>query len=222
MRGRALVVAVALIAAVGRPAASPVATLSPKDIADAIQLGNFGEPRPYALRARSADPNKRNPVDLGSIYTPFVRVALAARAARDAGHVLSPDDVDPKLLEPVVHIAFHWFVKDREHPDSDYAPSQTYWIFKRDIDWSGLPRPANGVDPTSVKRGAEAAALLAAFGAEPPDHTVLVATFPIEALRTDGLFVIYRKFLRQPTTPPYPVQVLTEGEILPDELARWK
>ena len=216
MRGRALVVAVAFAASIPHLIASPVATLSQKDLADAIHVGNFGEPRPYVLRARSTDPSRKSQVLLGEIYTPFVRVALAARAARDAGHVLSPDDVDQKLLEALVYIAFRWFGRDTTHPDSDYALPQVYWIFKRDIDWSGLPRPQQGVDPTWVKRGAEGAALLGSFGAQLPDADYsLVTAFPLESLRTDGLFVIYRKFLPRPPSPPYPVEMLTEGEILP-------
>jgi hypothetical protein len=47
----------------------------------------------------------------------------------------------------------------------------------------------------------------------------LVARVPIELLRTDGLFVIFRKFIPVPANLPYPVQMLSDGEILPDELA---
>jgi hypothetical protein len=134
MRGQAFIIAVAVVvASLARLAGAPIVTLSQKDIADAIQLGNFGEPRPYVLRVRSSDPSRKSEVSLGAIYTPFVRVALTARAERDAGHVLSTDEVDPKLLEPVVYIAFRWFERDTTHPDSDYAPPQLYWIFKRDV-----------------------------------------------------------------------------------------
>jgi hypothetical protein len=74
-----------------------------------------------------------------------------------------------------------------------------------------------------VKRGAEEAALLGSFGAEASDADYsLVAAFPLESLRTDGLFVIYRKFLPRPPSPPYPVEMLTEGEILPEELSLWR
>jgi hypothetical protein len=203
--------------------AHPLASLSQKDVADAIQLGNFGEPRPYALHGRSVDPRRRNAFELAAVYTPFVRVALAARAARDSGHVLTPEDLDGRLLEPLAYIAFRWVARDSEHPDSDYAEPQPFWIFKRDIDPRGLPRSRNGTNPIWVKRGNDATALLASFGAERPyDDVALVAAFPIELLRTDGLFVIYRKFIPFPANPPYPVQMLSDGEILPDELASWR
>jgi hypothetical protein len=176
MRALVLVTIVAVTVPLG---ALPAATLSPKDIADAIQLGNFGEPAPYRLHGRSVDPRRRNAFELAAVYTPFVRVALAARSARDAGHVLLPDDVDSKLVEPSVFIAFRWVARDSEHADSVYAEPQVFWIFKRNIDRRGLPRPRNGTDPICVKRGNDATALLASFGAERPyDDFALVAAFP--------------------------------------------
>jgi len=137
--------------------------------------------------------------------------------------VLSPDDVDSKLVEPLVFIAFRWVARDSEHADSDYAEPQVFRIFKRNIDPHGLPRPRNGTDPIWVKRRNDATALLASFGAERPyDDFALVAAFRIELLRTDGLFVIYRKFIPVPANPPYPIEMLSDGEILPDELASWR
>jgi hypothetical protein len=198
--------------------AHPVASLSPKDVADAIQLGNFGEPRPYVLHGRSVDPGRRNAFELAAVYTPFVRVALAARAARDSGHVLTPEDLDGRLLEPLAYIAFRWVAGDATRPDSDYGLPQVY-CFGRDIAWSGLPMPRNGKDPTWVKREGEATALLASFGADRPyDDLALVAAYPIEMLPTDGRYVIFRKLLASPSLGA----IVSEGEILPDELARWR
>ena len=116
-----------------------------------------------------------------------------------------------------------WFGKDSEHPDSDYALPQLFWIFTRDIDPRGLPLARKGVDPLWVKRDSDASALLSTFGAARPyDDVALVAAFPMELLRTDGRFVIYRRFIPVPARPPYPVEMLTDGEIGPDELAAWR
>jgi hypothetical protein len=55
---------------------------------------------------------------LGFVYTPFIRVALAAQASFDSGRHLRREDV-AQWLEPVVYIAFRWYCcVDRDHGDS--------------------------------------------------------------------------------------------------------
>src|SRR5207249_4046070 len=67
--------------------ATPAVTLTVKDIDDAIQWGTWGEPppAPYLLHNPSPEPGRINPGIIAAIYTPFVRVALTAKTARDAG-----------------------------------------------------------------------------------------------------------------------------------------
>src|ERR1700737_1758941 len=59
-------------------------TLTPKDIDEAITWGMDGVPSPYLLH-HDGPPGKVNPAIVAAIYTPFLRVALAAKAALSAG-----------------------------------------------------------------------------------------------------------------------------------------
>src|SRR5207249_1674417 len=79
-----------------------------KEIDEAIAWGVDGDPTPYLLH-HTGHPGKVNPVIVGAIYTPFLRVALAAKAARIEGRTFSPSDLTPKLVEPVIYVAFRWY-----------------------------------------------------------------------------------------------------------------
>ena len=62
-------------------------TLSPTDIEDAIRLGWYHDPEPYLLRGPGLPWAKTTEgrVTVGAVYTPFIRVALASKAARLTG-----------------------------------------------------------------------------------------------------------------------------------------
>src|SRR5689334_24655473 len=107
----ALAAAIALLPA--RPLrAQLTATLSPQDLRAAIAWGTSGEPAPYPLHHRSPDPAKVNPVIVGVVYTPFVRVALAARQAHDAFRDFGEQDVTPLIVEPLAYVALRWYCCD--------------------------------------------------------------------------------------------------------------
>ena len=71
-----LVVACALLATPVR--AGSTGTLTSKQIDEAIEWGMNGDPAPYLLH-HAGPPGRVNPVIVGAVYTPFLRVALAVR-----------------------------------------------------------------------------------------------------------------------------------------------
>ena len=84
-----------------RGAGQPV-SMTMETIEEAIALGRQTAPRPYALhRWIGGDPD----VHSASIYTPFIRVALASRVATLEGRARSPSNIDRALVEPVLYVA---------------------------------------------------------------------------------------------------------------------
>ncbi|MEW5982763.1 MAG: hypothetical protein AB1806_10390 [Acidobacteriota bacterium] len=65
-----------------------------QDVLEAIRWGVEDRPHPYPL----AYPDERVQRPLGYVYTPFVRIALAAHAAATAGRKLNLDEVPTHLL----------------------------------------------------------------------------------------------------------------------------
>src|SRR4051812_35620180 len=113
-------VACALGAAIALLPARPLhaqltGTLSPADGRAAIAWGHGGEPAPYLLHHRSADTSKENPVIVGVVYTPFVRVAVAATQAHDVFRDFTDDDVTPSMIEPLAYVALRWYCCDPDH-----------------------------------------------------------------------------------------------------------
>src|SRR5579871_1092548 len=73
-----------------------VSRLTPRDINEAIEWGLNGDPVPYLLH-HLGEPGRVNPVIVGAVYTPFLRVALAAKAASQAGRSFAERDVSQVL-----------------------------------------------------------------------------------------------------------------------------
>ena len=101
--GLVLTAAFLLVHSSGSQAGSPQA-LTEKATEEAIAFGRDGTPRPYLLR-HTPGGIKPNPVILGNIYTPFIRVALASYKATLEGRRLSVSDVDTTLIEPLLYVA---------------------------------------------------------------------------------------------------------------------
>lgn len=201
------VVAVVSSLALGAQAPAP---LSPKLIADAIELGTYGEPAPYRLR--HAGGRTPNPVVVGAIYTPYQRVALAARTARMAGRTFTEADVTALLIEPVFYVAFRWYCCGAEQDKDTFNPLVL-------SDYKIALVPARGLSPLAPQNLQEATqpvwirrdvSLLDPFGGVPYDDVVLVAAYPMEALTADRHFVIHRQM------------DVRFGRILASELASWR
>ncbi len=210
--------------------AQPIETLSPQDIAAAIDWGTHGDPAPYPLYLRRADwwvkQNAGRPrKDIGGlVYTPFVRVALAAKAAHDAGLPFTPDDIPPGTTDPVVYVGFRWLrCIDPEHASDpsrcnptgpfDYkiATPRDYWT-RRELSVT-FPRWINR-DVTSV---------LAKFSAQPPyGDIVLIAAYPVSALSAGRNFVIYRPHARTEDPEIMKGWTYLVNEVRPEDPADWR
>lgn len=71
----------------------PRLALTGKEIAEAIEWGRTGRPEAYALRSRER-------VRVGAVYTPYLRVALASRAAAESNQAFTREDVTPRVIDP--------------------------------------------------------------------------------------------------------------------------
>jgi hypothetical protein len=65
--------------------AATQSSLSAQEIHRALAYGRSGEPAPYLLRHDGEDDN---PSVVAAVYTPYLRIALASRAARLLGRRL--------------------------------------------------------------------------------------------------------------------------------------
>jgi hypothetical protein len=166
--------------------------LTRSDIDAAITWGESGEARAYVLHhAQGATGTNR--VIVGVVYTPFVRVALAAAATRAAGRTLSAYDMPPELVDPIVHIAFRWYCCDSIKGDTPLSFNPFAEPFDYRIAVPGDPPVVSTgvtVTPLWVRRDLSA---LAAIGGLPFRDTVLLAAYPLVALSGPSDFVIYRR-----------------------------
>lgn len=183
-----------LIAAVAALTAQPRA-LRRAEIDAAIAFGETREPRPYLLR-HQGQPD--NPVVVGAVYTPFLRVALLAKAAALRGERLTAADVSATVLEPLVYIAFRWYCCDTPPVDGDLAfDAAEPRVVMLPIDERApqfvrftKDERHGAVRPVWLRKGHGA---VEAFGGHVPyDDVVLVAAFPSDAIQPGRPFAIYK------------------------------
>jgi hypothetical protein len=198
--------------------AEPLGNLTREDIDAAIKWGTQGSPAPYRLHHRRPDPAQTNPVVVGAVYTPFLRVALAAKAAHQRGHSFAVSDVPPSLIEPVAYVAVRWYCcVDRDHGDdlASWHPLVPF-DYKIAVPGDRLPRTLNLVTPLWVSRDLS---ILSNFGAEVPyEDIVLIAAYPMSALKADMDIVIYREVREGDRRRVF----VENGRIAAEDLARWR
>jgi len=132
LRGRLML---ALFMGMGSAVAFAQATPapSPVDVKAAIEAAKAPTPpAPYALQgpskpvtrnapldpevARTLDPNKI--LTFGAVYTPFIRAALLARKAADAGRPFGPADIPAEIQDSLTYVAaLPWERTDVTGPD---------------------------------------------------------------------------------------------------------
>ncbi len=200
------------------PAGAQERTLSPSDIDDAIRWGETSNPSPYPLHHAFRE-GTASDVVVGAVYTPFVRVALAAKAAFNTGQHLDKETLAPPLLEPVFYVAFRWYCCDDVHGDQwawhpleplDYyigIPGQS-WGWARNI----MARPLWVRGDLSVLNG---------IGGPPFSDTVLVAGYPMAALSQPSDFVIYRE-IPNPVNPLGPATDAHVGRVTVADMQAWR
>lgn len=186
----AIVVAFVLSIASPLPA-QPLGALTPHDIEAAILWGETGDPTPYQLHHH---PGRQNPVVMGSIYTPYVRVALAARAAWQSGATLKPVDLPATLTEPVVWVALRWYCCDRDRPDpATFTPRVPFDYHVAALGDRAL-RPMPWLRPLESPQWVRSdLSPLVPLGALSYPDVVLLVGYRPEVVARGGDIVIYRE-----------------------------
>lgn len=221
---RQFAIIVAGVLAIGAPAVDAQrSALTPSEIDAAINWGVSGEAAPYALPiwteyVRGVPVVNPPSLILGAVYTPFVRVALAAKAARQSNTSLTPED-GRRMAEPLVYVAFRWSCCDDEHgitPET-FNP---FTPFDYHIAVPGDPPEASrwhlSTPPVWVNRNV---ALLDAFGGAPYPDVVFVAAYPLTVLSTPTDFIIYRQVESRDATRRIDIRV---GRATAKELSQWR
>lgn len=183
-----------------------VAALSVQDIEAAISLASEGRPNPYPIWV----PGQNR--QAGVVYTPFLRVAMAAHAALQRGERLTPVQVPATLTEPLVYVAMWKF------PGSSSAPAlKPVAEIPSTIVLAPKGQNRNGQDPVWVSSDP---ARLREFDRH-IDLTVVevVAAFPVEAVRPQLEFVLIR---RRATESNEEYAVYVPGEIRAPALQEWR
>lgn len=123
---------------------------------------------------------------MGLVYTPFLRVALVARAAQEAGHEFDAASVPAWLVAPVVHIAVRWYT-DCELAGDAIGPAVE--VVRPDAMLRGAEGPG-GITPSSVA----SPEILAHFRQDLPfaDITHVVA-YPIDLLMQDADLIAFNR-----------------------------
>lgn len=205
MRSAAL--ALAVVALTGQRSVVPDVTLSRSEVRQAIAAGRAGSVTPYPLR--SVFPKSRSPA--GVVFTAYVRVALAARAAFENGRSLTEHDLPVEALTPTLLIAMHdGGEPPRELSENPYeirllVPSQH--VRER----SDEGRPALAVTPALpdwMMCDQVRALRISAVG-----------SFPRDWIEPDSQIILYR---RADGPGGHRVEQGTAGIISARELADWK
>ncbi len=177
-------------------------------VVSAIAWGARESPQPYVLRWPGPD---RSPV--GLLYTPFIRVAIAARRAADRGETLNASDLPGALVEPVVYVRFYRTEPPPEYPEAARLPVMFGLVPSQQGNPTYAPRP-----PVWVK---EVEGSILDVGAAGTDGQVFhpVAAFPIEAVRVGYDFVVYRRW-QSNTGTSHVIQ--TRARITEEDVRHWR
>lgn len=132
LRGRLLALFLGLGSAAGVAQTAPP-PLSPDVVNAAIAAAKASTPpAPYVLKGPSKPVTRNQPLDpevaktldpnkiltFGAVYTPFIRAAILARKAADAGKPFTAADVPPEIQDSLVYVAaLPWERTDVTGPD---------------------------------------------------------------------------------------------------------
>lgn len=197
---------VAALSAQGRTGA-----LGTSEIQAAIDFGltSKSAPQPYVMRYAAPEPPNRSTAfgdqvgkgAAAAVYTPFIRIAMAADAARFRGQILTPETVPSALAAAVVHIAVSAaglggcsLDQQVPLPTVVFVPNGTSYWFPgsgyRDLTLNAQLLPEKVIHPTNVSAGSSK---LKEFDApSPPLNVEAVAEFPIDVLRPKLDFLIMK------------------------------
>lgn len=150
----------------------------------AIEAGSEVQaPQPYLLRFAKPDADGEQEVVVGAVYTPFLRVAIAAAERAKAQTTLSLPEAEAILNENVFYAALRWH---QDLASFGSAPPQVVAVPRNSGYFSG----AVGVAPIWIAPGVRATTIL---GREPMwDDVGAIAAFPRELFSPNYDFVIFK------------------------------
>jgi hypothetical protein len=151
----------------------------------AIEAGSAGEaPQPYLLRYAEHDGDGEQSVVIGAIYTPFLRVAIAAAQRAKEQRTLSVPEAEAILTENVFYAALRW--RDQDQMNLGSAPIQVLAVPRN----SGYFNETVGVAPIWIAPGERASTVLR----QQPlwDDVGAIVAFPHELFSPDYDFVIFK------------------------------
>lgn len=155
-----------------------------------------------------------------------MRVALAAKAARDKRERFTPADVKDAWIEPVVYVALRWYCCiDPDHGNdlAAWDPSKPPVDYKIAVPGDRVTRSNARLRVTAVPSWVtHDMSLLANFGgALPYSDVVLIAAYPVGALSTSPDSVIYREW-SSVTFPSGKDLGMVVCRVPPNDLAHWR
>jgi hypothetical protein len=198
--------------------AQPPHVMTLNDVEAAIEFGLSKEPKPYPVR-HIERPGKTPRTIIADVYTPFVRIAHAARQAKASGQTMTPASVPPGLLEPVIYVSFRPACKTQEWLLS--AAYDEYEVLNPGFQFPEMTvsavNPRLTHRPLSVSRDPH---VLAEFsGTHVCERSVLVAKYSIEALFSGHDFIVSRTARLRNGSISIDYQM---GRVLPSELVTWR
>jgi hypothetical protein len=164
------------------------AQLDDRLLREAVALGESGKPEPYWLYPRPG-PRTAN----AAVYTPFIRVALAAYAAAQRGERLSTGTLPDWVKDPAVHVVVRAQNSSGVHemffPDD--PPLARTPITQIALVPHGKPPGSTFIEPKWLTRDLS---YLDAIGGAPFPNAVAAAAFDARAMVQDvDVFGWWRK-----------------------------
>jgi len=199
LRGRLLALFLGLGSAAAFAQATPPTPLSPDVVAAAIAAAKAPTPpAPYLLKgaskpvtrgapldpevAKTLDPNKI--LTFGAVYTPFIRAAMLARKAADAGKPFGPADIPAEINDSLIYVtALPWERTDVTGPD---RLVDTIFVI---VTPPGSTDRAQIVQPVWVKP--ETTVLRNALGPSVPERAMLAAFAPGSIQAGKDFVIVY-------------------------------
>lgn len=180
---KAFVVKALVLAVAATPGLAQPRVLSPGEIEEAIEWGMDGEPGPYLIH-HAQGPQGTNRVVVGAVYTPFVRVALAARALFEQGKTLTALEVPSGLVALEAWVAVRWYV--------GHCPLATTWPDVEVVQHNarlGGRRGSGGLRPLRIVNRN----VLSQLGGHPFPDISHVVTYPMDVVREDVDLIVFNR-----------------------------
>lgn len=202
------------------PSDTPSLLLSPQDVAEAIRWGwQDDRPARYDLLWRTGDQEERTTI-VGTVYTPFLRIALWADGRQQNGETRpDPVDVPRELLNPALTIAI------RQEPlccppVEPGAPLKVFAVLVAAPSTHLLLCAGDAPDPHTLLPASSAVSLLSVFDSEVAAQTAAVLTVPREAVRA-GTDIVYELHRRSAETGKA-LHFIGFGMLRESDLAAWR